>query len=65
VYGYPLTGWTGTLFLFGIAVGAVVSLGLWLLLARPRPDQRRMPTDKATSKLYQSKGPTSLPAQPF
>jgi hypothetical protein len=27
VFGYPLTGSTGTLFLFGIAVGAVASLG--------------------------------------
>ena len=33
VFGYHLTGSTGTLFLFGIAVGAVVSLGLCLLLA--------------------------------
>ena len=41
MYGYHLTGWTGTLFLFGIAVGAVVSLGLWLLLARPRPTASR------------------------
>jgi len=31
VFGYHLTGSTGTLFLFGIAVGAVVSLGLCLL----------------------------------
>jgi len=28
VFGYHLTGLTGTLFLFGIAVGAVASLGL-------------------------------------
>jgi hypothetical protein len=28
VFGYHLTGSTGTLFLFGIAVGAVTSLGL-------------------------------------
>ena len=33
--GYHLTGWTGTSFLFGIAVGAVVSLGLCVLLPRP------------------------------
>jgi hypothetical protein len=32
VHGYHLTGSTGTLFLFGIAVGAVASLGLCLLL---------------------------------
>jgi hypothetical protein len=28
VFGYHLTGLTGTLFLLGIAVGAVASLGL-------------------------------------
>jgi hypothetical protein len=33
VFGYHPTGSTGTLFLFGIAVGAVASLGLCVLLA--------------------------------
>ena len=33
VFGYHLTGSTGTLFLLGIAVGAVASLGLCLPLA--------------------------------
>jgi hypothetical protein len=32
VFGFHLTGSTGTLFLFGIAVGAVASPGLYLLL---------------------------------
>ena len=36
VFGYHLTGSTGTLFLFGIAVGAVASLGLCLLLTGAR-----------------------------
>ena len=36
VFGYHLTGSTGTLFLFGIAVGAVASLGICLLLAGTR-----------------------------
>jgi hypothetical protein len=36
VFGYHLTGSTGTLFLLGIAVGAVASLGLCLLLAGAR-----------------------------
>ena len=36
VFGYHLTGSTGTLFLFGIMVGAVASLGLCLLLAGAR-----------------------------
>ena len=36
VFGYHLTGSTGTLFLFGITVGAVASLGLCLLLAGAR-----------------------------
>ena len=46
VFGYHLTGSTGTLFLFGIAVGAVASLGLCLLLAGARrtapPDGRSL-----------------------
>jgi hypothetical protein len=36
VFGYHLTGSTGTLFLFGIAVGAVASLGVCLLLTGQR-----------------------------
>ena len=44
VFGYHLTGSTGTLFLFGIAVGAVASLGLCLLvrygIARESEDTR-------------------------
>ncbi|WP_231643930.1 hypothetical protein [Mycolicibacterium baixiangningiae] len=36
VFGYSVTGSTGTLFLFGIAVGAVAALGLGVLLAGAR-----------------------------
>jgi hypothetical protein len=36
VFGYHLTGSTGTLFLFGIAVGAVASFGLFLPLGARR-----------------------------
>ena len=36
VFGYHVTGSTGTLFLFGIVVGAVAMLGLSLLLAGAR-----------------------------
>jgi hypothetical protein len=36
VFGYNVTGSTGTLFLFGIAVGAVAMLGLSVLLAGAR-----------------------------
>ncbi len=36
VFGYEVTGSTGTLFLYGIAVGAVGLLGLSLLLAGAR-----------------------------
>jgi hypothetical protein len=39
VFGYHLTGSTGTLFLFGIAIGAVASLGLCRLLTGTRPTQ--------------------------
>ena len=36
VFGYNVTGSTGTLFLFGIVVGAVAMLGLIVLLAGAR-----------------------------
>ena len=36
VFGYHVTGSTGTLFLFGIVVGAVAMLGLAVLLAGAR-----------------------------
>src|SRR6478672_9890154 len=36
VFGYPVTGSTGTLFLFGIVIGAVGMLGLCVLLAGAR-----------------------------
>jgi membrane protein implicated in regulation of membrane protease activity len=36
VFGYDVTGSTGTLFLFGIVVGAVAMLGLSVLLAGAR-----------------------------
>jgi hypothetical protein len=45
VFGYHPTGSTGTLFLFGIAVGAVASLGLCLLTGARRtapPDGRSL-----------------------
>ena len=41
VFGYHVTGSTGTLFLYGIVVGAVALLGLWLLLAGARRTSRR------------------------
>jgi hypothetical protein len=53
VFGYHLTGSTGTLFLFGIAVGAVASLGLCVHPPEIPP------------KLYRSKGLNWLPTQPF
>lgn len=36
VFGYHVTGSTGTLFLFGLVVGAIAMLGLSLLLAGTR-----------------------------
>jgi hypothetical protein len=51
VYGYHLTRWTGTLFLFGIAVGAVVSLGLWLLHPRPAAS-RAADARRAAARLH-------------
>jgi uncharacterized membrane protein len=46
VFGYHLTGSTGTLFLFGIAVGAVASLGLCLLLAGAQRTASRAADDR-------------------
>src|SRR6476646_11570060 len=40
VLGYHVTG-SGTLFLYGIVVGAVALFGLWLLLAGARHASRR------------------------
>ncbi|WP_412078074.1 hypothetical protein ACLF6K_28985 [Streptomyces xanthophaeus] len=41
VFGYEVTGSTGTLFLYGIVVGAVALLGLSLLLAGARRTSHR------------------------
>ena len=41
VLGYHVTGSTGTLFLYGVVVGAVAVLGLSLLLAGARRTSRR------------------------
>ncbi|MEU7602558.1 hypothetical protein [Streptomyces sp. NPDC041003] len=41
VFGYEVTGSTGTLFLYGIIVGAVALLGLGLLLAGARRTSHR------------------------
>jgi hypothetical protein len=40
LFGYHVTG-SGTMFLYGIAVGAIVLFGLWLLLAGARRTSRR------------------------
>ena len=76
VFGYHVTGPTGTSFLFGIVVGAVAMLGLSLLLAGARrtagraatPDtiltgpnaKRRFRTRSATNGLNTS--PSAHPA---
>ncbi len=41
VFGYHVTGSTGTLFLYGIVVGALALFGLSLLLAGARRTSRR------------------------
>jgi len=41
VFGYHVTGSTGTLFLYGIVTGALAMLGLSLLLAGARRTSRR------------------------
>jgi hypothetical protein len=65
VFGYHLTGSTGTLFLFGIAVGAVASFGLCLPLAGAWPtasrasDGRRRPP--SLGRWISGEAITSLP----
>lgn len=41
VFGYHVTGSTGTLFLYGIVVGAVAIIGIAILLAAARRTARR------------------------
>ncbi|WP_084495294.1 hypothetical protein [Nocardia shimofusensis] len=41
VFGYQVTGSTGTLFLYGIVVGAVAAFGLSMLLAGARRNSQR------------------------
>jgi hypothetical protein len=41
VFGYHVTGSTGTLFLYGIVVGVIAMLGLSLLLSAARRSSRR------------------------
>lgn len=41
VFGYHVTGSTGTLFLYGIVIGAIAMFGLSLLLAGARRTSRR------------------------
>jgi hypothetical protein len=61
VLGHHLTGSTGTLFLFGIVVGAVGVFGLSLLLAAARRTSRR--GGAARSDLRQSRQDTATVSQ--
>jgi len=58
VFGYHVTGSTGTLFLYGIVVGAVGLCGLSLLLAGARRTARRGRT--ARRDLKQSRRETAV-----
>ena len=58
VFGYHVTGSTGTLFLYGIVVGAVGLCGLSLLLAGARRTARRGRT--ARRELKQSRRETAV-----
>lgn len=57
VFGYHVTGSTGTLFLYGIVVGAIAVAGLSLLLAGARRTSRR--GSDARRGLRQSRGETA------
>jgi hypothetical protein len=61
VFGYHVTGSTGTLFLYGIVVGAVGLFGLSVLLAGARRTARRGRT--ARSELKQSRRETAIASQ--
>ena len=61
VFGYHVTGSTGTLFLYGIVVGALGLLGLSLLLAGARRTSRR--GREARSGLAQSRRETAAASQ--
>src|SRR5580692_4261975 len=59
VFGYHVTGSTGTLFLYGIVVGALALAGLSLLLAGARRTSRR--GRDARRGLAQSRRETAAP----
>src|SRR5579859_3946861 len=61
VFGYHVTGSTGTLFLYGIVVGALGLLGLSLLLAGARRTSRR--GREARRGLQQSRRETAAASQ--
>jgi hypothetical protein len=61
VFGYHVTGSTGTLFLYGIVVGAAVVFGLGLLLAGARRTSRR--GSAARRGLHQSRRETAAASQ--
>ncbi len=61
VFGYHVTGSTGTLFLYGIVVGALGLLGLSLLLAGARRTSRR--GHEARHGLVQSRRETAAVRQ--
>jgi hypothetical protein len=61
VFGYHVTGSTGTLFLYGIVLGAIAVLGLGLLLAGARRTSRR--GQAARRGLKQSRRETASASQ--
>jgi uncharacterized protein (DUF3084 family) len=61
VFGYHVTGSTGTLFLYGIVVGAIALAGLSLLLAAARRTSRR--GHEARRGLRRSRGETAAVTQ--
>ena len=61
LFGYHVTGSTGTLFLYGIVIGAVAMLGLSLLLTGARRTSRR--GKDARRGLQQSRRETAAAVQ--
>lgn len=61
VFGYDVTGSTGTLFLYGIVVGTIAMLGLSMVLAGARRTARR--GREARTELKRSRRETAIVSQ--
>src|SRR4029453_1198605 len=63
VFGYHVTGSTGTLFLYGIVVGAIAAFGLSMLLAGARRTSRRGSAARSGLKQSPRENPAAIAAR--